>query len=88
VDRDGREIMKKLIALGPAEAKMAYKVFGAVSRKPAAFDFVKPWMFQYAQIRYMYDRGQLWDSYLATHTAPFAGSHGRPANNGLVALGA
>jgi hypothetical protein len=67
---------------------MAYTVFGAVSRKPAAFDFVKPWMFQYAQIRYMYDRGQLWDSYLATHTAPFAGSHGRPANNGLVALGA
>ncbi len=88
VDRDGREIVKKLVALGPAEAKMAYKIFGAVSKKPAAFDFVKPWMFQYAQIRYMYERGQLWDTYLASHAAPFTGAGARPANDGLAVLSA
>ncbi|MEM7354630.1 MAG: radical SAM protein [Acidobacteriota bacterium] len=73
VEGEGRKIMQRLIALGPEEAKMAYRIFGAVSKKPEAFDFVKPWLFQYAQVRYMYDQGQFWDSHLAAHAAPSVG---------------
>ena len=61
IDRDGPVLLKKLIALGPKEAKMVYTIFGTVSKKPELFAFAKPWLFQYAQIRYMYDQGKLWE---------------------------
>ena len=71
VEEGGREIVRRLTALGPREAKMAYKVFGAVSKKPQTFEFAKAAMFHYAQIRYMYDQGQFWDSHVAEEAQPF-----------------
>ncbi|MCP3963460.1 MAG: radical SAM protein [bacterium] len=71
VESGGREIISRLTALGPEEARMAYRVFGAVSRNPQGFEFAKAAMFHYAQIRYMYDQGQFWDSHIAGEDQPF-----------------
>lgn len=88
VEGEGAEIMRRLVALGPEEARMTYRIFGAVSRRPEAFDFVKPWLFQYAQIRYMYDQGRLWDSHLAMDSMPFAGTLPQAPAESLVSIGA
>ncbi len=71
VDRDTVKVLKKLAELGPRESRMMYTLFGAVSRKPEALDFVKPAILQYAQIRHMYAHGQLWDTHLAAQSGPF-----------------
>ncbi|MEM7583098.1 MAG: radical SAM protein [Acidobacteriota bacterium] len=71
VEQGGREIVRRLTALGPREAQMAYKVFGAVSKKPEVFEYAKAALFHYAQIRYMYDQGQFWDSHIAGVAQPF-----------------
>ncbi len=70
VEQGGREIVRRLTALGPAEARMAYTVFGAVSKKPEVFEYVRTAMFQYAQIRHMYARGQIWDTHVAGEAQP------------------
>ena len=71
VEEGGREIVRRLTALGPEEATMAYKIFGAVSKKPQAFEYAKAALFHYAQIRYMYDQGQFWDTHVAGEAQPF-----------------
>jgi radical SAM superfamily enzyme YgiQ (UPF0313 family) len=71
VELGGREIVRRLTALGPEEARMAYTAFGAVSKKPEAFEFARAALFQYAQIRYMYAQGQFWDTHVAGEAQPF-----------------
>jgi len=71
VEEGGREIVRRLTAMGPEEAKMAYRVFGAVSKKPQTFEYAKAALFHYVQIRYMYDQGQFWDTHVAGETQPF-----------------
>ncbi len=71
VEHSGREIVRRLTALGPEEAKMAYTVFGAVSKKPQVFEFARASLFHYAQIRYMYAQGQFWDDHVAGEAQPF-----------------
>ena len=71
VEQGGREIVRRLTALGPEEARMAYSVFGAVSKKPEVFEFARTSLFHYAQIRYMYGRGQFWDTHVAGEAQPF-----------------
>lgn len=69
VDRDGRAILQRLASLGEKESEMVYTLLGAVSRRPEAFDYVKPAIFHYAQIRYMYSQGQIWDEHVAESIA-------------------
>ena len=71
VERGGREIVRRLTEMGPREATMAYKVFGAVSKKSETFEYAKAAMFHYAQIRYMYEQGQFWDRHIAGEERPF-----------------
>ncbi len=71
VEEGGKEIVRQLTALGSREAHMAYKVFGAVSKKPQVFEYAKAAMFHYAQIRYMYDQGNFWDTHIAGEAQPF-----------------
>ncbi len=71
IERNGGEIVRRLMAFGPEEAKMAYRVFGAVSKKPEAFEFARAAMFHYAQIRYMYAKGQFFDNHVAAEAQPF-----------------
>ncbi len=71
VEQSGRAIVRRLTALGLEEARMAYRVFGAVSKKPQVFEYARAALFQYAQIRYMYAQGQFWDGHGAGETQPF-----------------
>ncbi len=70
LDKDCREIVAKLARLGQDESMMVQRVFEAVGRKPAAMDPAGAALIKYAQIRFMYQQGQLWDSHLAAHVAP------------------
>ena len=51
--------------LGDAEGRMWNKVWGAALRKPETVKIVARIMFQYAQARHMFDRGNYWEPQLA-----------------------
>jgi len=72
VDQDGRELVKRISTLGPEESKMAMTILGALTRKPQVLDLVEPALLHYAQIRFLYERGGLWDPPLAGKAEPFA----------------
>ena len=61
VEKDAHAIIKTLTTLGPEESKMMYAIFGAISKKPRSLEPVASALLQYAQIRFMYERGRLWE---------------------------
>ncbi len=64
IENEGGAILQKLISMGKGEARMVYTLLGILSKKPQHFDYVKSILFQYAQIRFMYQKGQFWDDQL------------------------
>lgn len=63
-------LMANLSQLGEAEAAMMTDISKAFMAKPEARPMVMYMMFQYAQIRHMYQDGQFWDTHLAQQTTP------------------
>jgi hypothetical protein len=55
---------------GEAEGRMWNKVWGAAVRKPQTMTIVARIMFQYAQARHMFDRGDYWEPQLSNAPAP------------------
>jgi len=61
VEADALRVIRKIASLGPEESKMIYAIFGAVSKKPQVIEPVIATLLQYAQIRFMYEKGRLWE---------------------------
>jgi radical SAM superfamily enzyme YgiQ (UPF0313 family) len=57
--------MQRITRYGQAEGRMWNKVWGAAVRKPETMTIVARILFQYAQARYMFDRGNYWEPKLA-----------------------
>lgn len=70
VDLDVFKVVHKLPRLGEAEAEMFRRVTAAVAEKPAAQGVAMSMLFRYMQIRYMYERGHLWEPRLAEQVLP------------------
>jgi hypothetical protein len=57
--------MSRITGYGPAEGRMWNRIWGAALRKPAIMTVVARILFQYAQARYMFDRGGYWEPKLS-----------------------
>jgi hypothetical protein len=60
VDAQAIEVALGVRRLGPAESEMWHRVWSAASRRPGTAAFVTRMLLQYAQIRYMFQRGRFW----------------------------
>jgi hypothetical protein len=65
IEQEAVQIASDVRKLGDAEGRMWNKVWGAALRKPATVKIVARIMFQYAQARHMFDRGNYWEPQLA-----------------------
>jgi hypothetical protein len=67
VDLDAIQVAGDIRKMGDAEGRMWNKVVGAVARKkPGLAPLVTRMLFQYAQARLMFARGDYWDARLST----------------------
>ncbi len=57
--------MSRITKYGTAEGRMWNKVWGAAVRKPETMTIAARILFQYAQARYMFDRGSYWEPKLS-----------------------
>lgn len=64
IDAEAVEVAMGIRRLGPEESKMFYRVWSAASRRPETMRYVTRFLFQYAQIRYMFTRGSYWEPML------------------------
>lgn len=65
IERQAMQIATDVRKLGDAEGRMWNRVWGASLRKPETVTIVARIMFQYAQARHMFDRGNYWEPQLA-----------------------
>ncbi|MBG0812131.1 radical SAM protein [Methylosinus sp. H3A] len=65
IEQEAVQIAADVRKLGGAEGRMWNKVWGAALRKPETVKIVARIMFQYAQARHMFDRGNYWEPQLA-----------------------
>lgn len=63
-------VVQNLYSLGQAEAEMISAVTAAAAKKPAIHGLVGITLFQYAQIRYMYQQEQFWEPHLVQQATP------------------
>lgn len=63
-------VIQNLYNQGDAEAQMISQVMDAAMAKPVVYSLVGAILFQYAQIRYMYEQGQFWEPHLVQQPAP------------------
>ena len=70
IESESIDLLANLFRLGPGEQLMWTSIRKGMSRKPESAEFVIPMLVQYLQIRYMYERGQFWESQF-----PFGASH-------------
>jgi radical SAM superfamily enzyme YgiQ (UPF0313 family) len=75
IDAEAVEIAMGIRRLGPHESKMFYRVWSAASRRPATMRYVTRFLFQYAQIRYMFARGSYWEPMVGNDIATEIRSH-------------
>jgi radical SAM superfamily enzyme YgiQ (UPF0313 family) len=75
IDREMMEIVQNVCRLGPEETRMFLEVAAAVTKKPITQSVVMLMMFQYSQIRYMYQLGQFWQPELTECSTPVFGDH-------------
>jgi radical SAM superfamily enzyme YgiQ (UPF0313 family) len=61
VDRHAFAVAMSVAGLGTQEAVMTGRILKALARKPSAVGLVMPVLYRYRQIRYMYEKGHLWD---------------------------
>jgi radical SAM superfamily enzyme YgiQ (UPF0313 family) len=67
---DAMRLIAKLLSSEKPEDKVLSSVIAKASKKPLAKVYLKMALIQYAQIRYMYERGSFWDYQIASQTAP------------------
>lgn len=86
VGRDGFNLIRRLIRLGPEERKMWARIEKALARRPETSLWVMDSLARYAQVRAMYEEGSFWEPELVesplTAPPPETG-----AARGLVSLG-
>ena len=87
VDRDGFNLIRRLIRLGPAEREMWRRVQEAQERRPETSPYVLDALARYAQVRAMYEAGSFWEPELAEGPIETQLASAREAG-GLVSLGA
>ena len=63
-------VIQSLYSQGEAEAKMISQVMEAAMAKPVVYSLVGAILFQYAQIRYMYQQEQFWEPHLVQQPTP------------------
>ena len=64
------EVFQNVADLGPEERKMFFTVIKASREKPALQTLIIHMIFQYRQIRHMYEQGQFWEPHLAQQPQP------------------
>jgi len=65
VYQDAARLVLRLQAMGEAERLMFERVMAAALRKPAALAITLRMLYQYVQIRYMFEQGNFWDASVA-----------------------
>jgi hypothetical protein len=74
---DTLTLLRTLSQLGPVERDMWARVRRRVRERPDLLEHVLIEMFHYVQLRYVYERAELWDPALARAAAPALGDLGR-----------
>ncbi len=69
-DLDMLKVFYDVSNLGPAESKMFLDIIKASAQKPALQRIIMHMIFQYRQIRHMYEQGQFWEPHLAQQPQP------------------
>lgn len=69
IDTEAVDVAMGVRRLGPEESKMFYRVWSAAARRPETMPFVTRFLFQYAQIRHMFNKGAYWEPMLGTDLA-------------------
>ncbi|MCB0168066.1 MAG: radical SAM protein [Anaerolineae bacterium] len=70
IDGETLEIVRDVRRLGSDEAKMFSEIMTATRSNPVTQWHVLQMMFQYRQIRYMYEQGHFWEPHLAEYSEP------------------
>ncbi|WP_363345926.1 radical SAM protein [Methylocystis echinoides] len=70
IERQSMQVAMQVRNYGESEGRMWNKIWGAAVRKPETMTIVGRIMFQYAQARYMFEKGNYWEPSLATAPAP------------------
>ena len=76
IDREQWTLLWKLADMGPQEREMATTLNSRLLEKPGAAQVVLGALFQYNQVRYVYESGRFWDPHLQEHGDPQ--EHGGP----------
>ena len=71
IEQQAMQVGMDVRKMGESEGRMWNRVWGAAVRKPETITIVARIMFQYAQARHMFDKGNYWEPQLAL--APAAG---------------
>jgi radical SAM superfamily enzyme YgiQ (UPF0313 family) len=79
-------MLKKLIRLGPAERKMWKVIWEAMQEKPESEPLVMEALLRYAQVRCLYETGQIWEPHVAS-AGPSLGPLQPSSGSGLVTIG-
>lgn len=66
IDKQAIQIAMDVRKMGEPEGRMWNKVWGAAVRKPATMPIVSRILFQYAQARHMFAKGNYWEPHLAS----------------------
>ena len=70
VEVEMMSVIQNVSRLGPEENQMFVDVIKASMQKPALQRIIMHMIFQYRQIRYMYQQGQFWEPHLAQQPQP------------------
>jgi hypothetical protein len=66
VEQQAMQVGMDVRKMGEAEGRMWNRVWGAAVRKPETITIVARIMFQYAQARHMFDKGNYWEPQLSS----------------------
>ncbi len=86
VGRDGFNLIRRLIRLGPEERKMWTRIEQALAHRPETSLWVMDSLARYAQVRAMYEEGSFWEPELTERPLGVPTPDGGTAEN-LVSLG-
>jgi hypothetical protein len=70
VDMDAMELISRVIANGPEEEKLFSALCSKAAKNQRAAEVLPSFFLQYAQIRYMYEQGGIWESERPSSVSP------------------
>lgn len=79
IERQAMQVGMDVRKMGEPEGRMWNRVWGAAVRKPSTMTIVARIMFQYAQARHMFAKGNYWEPQLAMPPAPQPARYAEPA---------